>query len=66
LVSADVGSTGSIDHVKEEINADNATYPTGYMGKSSEITWIQRVGQQLSKEAEVERFMTDQGMCVLL
>ncbi|KAI5779125.1 fungal-specific transcription factor domain-containing protein [Geopyxis carbonaria] len=51
LVFADVGSTGSIDHIREEINSDNTPYPTGYMGKSSEVAWIQRVAQQLAKEA---------------
>jgi hypothetical protein len=51
-VSADVGSTGSIDHIKEDFNAENFPYPTGYMGKSSEVAWIQRVAQQLAEEAD--------------
>jgi len=52
LVSAGVGSTGSMDHIREEINGDNSPYPTGYMGKSSEVVWIQRVAQQLAEEAK--------------
>lgn len=52
LVSAEVGSTGSMDHIKEEINADNSPYPIGYMGKSSEVAWIQRVAKQLAEEAD--------------
>lgn len=51
-MSADVGSTGSIDHIKEDFSAENFPYPTGYMGKSSEVAWIQRVAQQLAEEAD--------------
>ncbi|KAL7268301.1 hypothetical protein RUND412_009080 [Rhizina undulata] len=54
LVTADVGSTGSVDHIKEDLNSENALYPTGYMGKNSEVSWIQRVAQQLADEATEE------------
>lgn len=47
LVTAEVGSTGSVDHIREEPNRSGSTYPTGYMGKNSEVTWIQRVAEQL-------------------
>lgn len=51
LVSAEVGSTGSLDHIREDMNSEHTTYPMGYMGKSSEVAWIQKVAQQLAKEA---------------
>lgn len=51
LVLADVASTGSIDHIVEEIDTEKTPYPIGYIGKSSEVSWIQRVAQQLSNEA---------------
>lgn len=47
LVSADVGSTGSVDHIREDKTSD----VWGYMGKSSEVAWIQRVAQNLAREA---------------
>ncbi|RPB05487.1 hypothetical protein L873DRAFT_1825208 [Choiromyces venosus 120613-1] len=51
LVTADVGSTGSVDHIRQDPNPADNTYPTGYMGKNSEVAWIQRVAQQLASEA---------------
>lgn len=51
LVMADVASTGSIDHIIEEVDTDKTPYPIGYIGKSSEVSWIQRVAQQLASEA---------------
>jgi hypothetical protein len=41
-----------MDHIKEEVNTDNSPYPIGYLGKSSEVIWIQRVAQQLAEEAD--------------
>lgn len=51
LVSAEVRSTGSLDHIREDVNMENTPYPTGYMGKSSEVAWIQTVARQLAQEA---------------
>lgn len=50
-MTAEIGSTGSMDHIREEPNRSNSAYPTGYMGKNSEVAWIQRVAQQLAREA---------------
>lgn len=50
LVTADVGSAGSADHITDDLN-DVMPYPTGYMGKNSEVAWIQRVAHQLAQEA---------------
>lgn len=54
LVTAEIGSTGSLDHIRQEPNRSGSTYSTGYMGKNSEFAWIQRVAQQLAREASVE------------
>lgn len=51
-MSADVGSTGSIDHIREDFNSENFPCVTGYMGKSSEVSWIQRVAYQLAEDTE--------------
>lgn len=53
-MTAEIGSTGSLDHIREEPNRSGSTYPTGYMGQNSEVAWIQRVAQQLAREASVE------------
>lgn len=51
LVTAEIGSTGSLDHIRQEPNRSGSTYSTGYMGRSSEFAWIQRVAEQLAREA---------------
>lgn len=47
-MTAEVGSTGSLDHIRQEPNRSGSIYPMGYMGKNSEVAWIQRVAQQFS------------------
>ena len=42
-VTARVGSTGSLDLINEDFNRSAATRATGFMGKSAEITWMQRL-----------------------
>lgn len=46
-VSARVGSTDSLDHVEEDFDQSAATRATGFMGKNSELTWIQRLKRQM-------------------
>lgn len=53
-MTAEIGSTGSLDHIRQEPNRSGSTYSTGYMGTNSEFVWIQRVAQQLAREASVE------------
>ena len=48
-VLARVGSNKSIGHVDEDFNRTAASRATGFMGKNSELTWMQR----LKKQAEV-------------
>ncbi len=42
-VTARAGSTGSLDLISEDYNRSAATRATGFMGKSAEITWMQRL-----------------------
>lgn len=44
--SARAGSTESLDHVNEDFNHSIATRATGFMGKNSELTWMQRLKHQ--------------------
>ncbi len=45
-VSATVGSTGALDRTLEDFAANEKTRSTGFMGKNSEITWMQRLRQE--------------------
>ena len=44
--SARAGSTGSMDAIGEDFNKNPAARATGFMGKNSELVWIQRLSQQ--------------------
>ena len=48
-VTARVGSTGSLDLIDEDYNRSAATRATGFMGKSAEVTWIQRLKQRQAR-----------------
>ncbi len=45
-VSARVGSNGSMDRISEDFNRDATTKATGFYGKNSELTWIQKLKKQ--------------------
>ena len=45
------GSAGSANHIRQDPNPADNTYPTGYMGKNNEVSWIQQLAQQFPKEA---------------
>ncbi|KAK9330252.1 fungal-specific transcription factor domain-containing protein [Lipomyces starkeyi] len=51
LVSAEAGSTGSVDHLNEDINSIGISSPEGYVGKSSDIDWIKKIFE-VAKDAE--------------
>jgi hypothetical protein len=58
-VSASVGSTGAVDRIEEDFNRNEAARATGFIGKNSEITWMQRLKQEVligspPREAEDE------------
>ena len=48
-VSARVGSLGSIDQVHEDFNRDAGSRATGYMGKNSDLSWMQRLKTQVQQ-----------------
>jgi hypothetical protein len=45
-VSARVGSIGSMDVVDEDFNKSAATRATGFVGKNSEVVWMQRLSRR--------------------
>lgn len=49
-VSATVGSTGAVDRTLEDFAANEKSRSTGFMGKHSEITWMQRLKHENKPE----------------
>ena len=45
-ISAGVGSTGAVDRTEEDFTRNEVSRRTGFMGKNSEITWIQRLKEE--------------------
>lgn len=45
-ISATVGSTGALDRTEEDFTTNEKTRATGFMGKNSEVTWMQRLRQE--------------------
>ncbi len=52
--SARAGSTGSLDCIDEDYNRNPAARATGYQGKNSELTWMQRLKRQTAQNSEGE------------
>ena len=52
--SARAGSTESLDCIDEDYNRSPAARATGYHGKNSEVTWMQRLKRQTSRNSEDE------------
>ncbi|CAF9903755.1 MAG: hypothetical protein ALECFALPRED_002962 [Alectoria fallacina] len=52
--SARAGSTGSLDCIDEDYNRNPSARATGYHGKNSEVTWMQRLKRQTSRNSEEE------------
>ncbi len=50
--NARAGSTDSVDRVSEDFNRDAASRATGYYGKNSETTWMQRLRQHADQTEE--------------
>lgn len=48
-VTARVGSTGSVDRIDEDFNRNAATRATGYMGKSAEVAWMQKLKERQAR-----------------
>ncbi|KAJ5950681.1 uncharacterized protein N7479_009094 [Penicillium vulpinum] len=47
-----IGSLEAIDRVEEDINRSEHARATGYMGKNSEITWMQRLQREADQRAK--------------
>ncbi|OQE42180.1 hypothetical protein PENCOP_c004G07920 [Penicillium coprophilum] len=61
-----IGSLDAVDRVEEDLNSTESSRATGYMGKSSEVTWMGRVEEETelrsrdqSPKAEPEEYTTD-------
>ena len=52
-VSARVGSTGSLDNIDEDYNRSPAARATGYLGKNSEVVWMQRLNRWADEPSSV-------------
>lgn len=50
--SSSVGSFDEVDRVEEDFNRDETARATGFIGKSSEITWLQKLGKELNYESD--------------
>ncbi|KAL4915297.1 fungal-specific transcription factor domain-containing protein [Aspergillus aurantiobrunneus] len=46
-----IGSLDAIDRVDEDLNRSPNARATGYMGKNSEVTWLQRLGREADHRA---------------
>lgn len=49
--SPSVGSF-EVDHTEEDFNRDETARATGFIGKSSEITWLQKLGKEINHDCE--------------
>ncbi|KAJ5494017.1 hypothetical protein N7463_010104 [Penicillium fimorum] len=47
-----IGSLEAIDRVEEDINRSENARATGYMGKNSEITWMQRLQREADQRSK--------------
>lgn len=53
--SSSLGSLEEIDTVYENLNRSEVSRTTGYMGKNSEVTWMQRLDFETAKQGDGER-----------
>lgn len=45
LVSAEVGSTGSVDKIDQDLGGPS-TAPEGFMGRNTDVAWLRRIEEQ--------------------
>ncbi|KAJ5578553.1 uncharacterized protein N7459_007517 [Penicillium hispanicum] len=50
--SSSVAPLDLVDHTEEDFNRDETARATGFIGKSSEITWLQRLNKEVNNECE--------------
>jgi len=47
-VSAEVGSTGSVDKTDQDLGGPS-TAPEGFMGKNTDVAWLRRIEEQYNQ-----------------
>lgn len=52
--SPSIGSLGDTDQVEEDFNRDVSARATGFIGKSSEISWLQKLSKEVNGETSRE------------
>lgn len=50
--SSSVGLFEVVDHTEEDFNRDETARATGFIGKSSEITWLQKLSREVNNDGE--------------
>lgn len=50
--SSSPGVLGRVDHTEEDFNRDETARATGFVGRSSEIAWLQKLGKEINTEYE--------------
>jgi hypothetical protein len=49
-----IGSLDGVDRVEEDLNRTEASRATGYMGKNSELTWMQRLRREAEQRVRMQ------------
>ncbi|KAJ5682822.1 hypothetical protein N7462_005987, partial [Penicillium macrosclerotiorum] len=47
-----VATVNQVDHTEEDFNRDEIARATGYIGKSSEIAWLQRLSKEVNQKCD--------------
>ena len=63
-VSARVGSTGSLDNIGEDYNRSASARATGFLGKNSEVIWMQRLNRWADSPSSEGRSSKDSDQLV--
>ncbi|KAJ5901681.1 hypothetical protein N7495_002209 [Penicillium taxi] len=50
--ASSVAPSELLDHTEEDFNRDETSRATGFIGKSSEITWLQNLSKEVTNEVE--------------
>ena len=57
---ASAGSTGAVDQTDEDFNRSEGSRTTGFIGKNSHITWLQKLRREQGSEVHVDADITQQ------
>ncbi|RAL16870.1 CeGAL family transcription factor [Aspergillus homomorphus CBS 101889] len=50
------GFSNNLDHIEEDFNRDEISQATGFVGQSSEISWLQTLAKELDHECDPSHF----------